>query len=192
MSDAALVQLSRAQSALAECKTAMEAKQIADMAEAARVYLERTNASVATVNNATEIRLLAERQMGEFLKQMPKNEGGDPVPHQNRVSEPPTLASIGITKKQSHVAQKLAAIPEPEFRERIAVAKCDGGKLSTAKVMEPAPPHTPREIVVPFAPTAIAAGEEAERDSETLWKLKSTWAKTNKRDRAAFIAWATQ
>lgn len=33
-----------------------------------------------------------------------------------------TLADIGITKKQSHVAQKLADIPQAEFRERIAVA----------------------------------------------------------------------
>ena len=160
MSDTALVQLSRAQSALAECKTAMEAKQIADMAEAARVYLERTNASVATVNHATEIRLLAERQMGEFLKQMPKNQGaagsagpgrGNVVPVENRVSSEPTLAEIGITKKQSHVAQKLATIPEPEFRERIAVAQCDGGKLSTAKVLgfdQPKPAAPPTEAPV--------------------------------------------
>lgn len=108
----------------------MEAKQIADMAEAARVYLERTNASVATVNNATEIRLLAERQMGEFLKAMPKagpqhSTGGgskgsvrEPLP-----DAPPTLADIGITKKQSHVAQKLAAIPEPEFRASITTTR---------------------------------------------------------------------
>lgn len=186
MSDAALVQLTRAQQALAECKTAMEAKQIADVAEAARVYLERTNASVATVNNATEIRLLAERQMGEFLKAMPKATGAE---HGGRAAfdgtraEPsnptPTLADIGITKKQSHVAQKLAAIPEPEFRERIAIAKCDGGKLSTAKVLD-------------LCPAAKRAAEEAEADSENLWKLKSLWNKTNKRDRAAFIAWTNK
>ncbi len=68
-------------------------------------------ASVATVNNATEIRLLAERQMGEFLKTMPKNEGGNPKLTGSR-PEPvePTLADIGITKKQSHVAQQLAPL----------------------------------------------------------------------------------
>ena len=155
MSDTALVQLSRAQSALAECKTAMEAKQIADMAEAARVYLERTNASVATVNHATEIRLLAERQMGEFLKQMPKATGalreGSAVLERNHGEQPPTLADLNITKKQSHVAQKLATIPEPEFRERIAVAQCDGGKLSTAKVLgfdQPKPAAPPTEAPV--------------------------------------------
>ena len=137
-------------------------------------------ASVATVNNATEIRLLAERQMGEFLKAMPAAQGKrtDLVPEWNQVTAP-TLADIGITKKQSHVAQNLANILEPEFRERIAVAKCDGGKLSTAKVMD-------------LCPAAKRAAEEAESDSENLWKLKCLWNKTNKRDRAAFIAWANK
>jgi hypothetical protein len=98
----------------------MEAKQIADAAEAARVYLERTHASAETVNRATEIRLLAERQMGEFLQVMPKNEGTRPNrEHGGSMQEPPstpTLAEIGITKKQSSRAQKLAEIPAPEFK----------------------------------------------------------------------------
>jgi hypothetical protein len=136
MNDGALVQLSRAKLALAECKTAMESKQIADIAEAARVYLERTNASVDTVNQATEVRLLAERQMGAFLKEMPKNPGGSPIPRSD-VEQPLTLKEIGITRKQSMTAQHLAVIPEPEFQERIAVAKASGGKLSTAKVLCP-------------------------------------------------------
>jgi len=145
MNDTALIQLDTARHALAECKTAMEAKQIADVAEAARVYLERTNASTETVNRATEIRLLAERQMGEFLKQMPKATGAAgvgpiAVPDGNR-NQPPTLASIGITKKQSANAQKLADIPEHEFRERIAVAQAGGEKLSLAKVIAQAEAH---------------------------------------------------
>jgi hypothetical protein len=131
----------RARSALAECKTVMEAKEIADVAEAARVYLERTNASAETVNRATEIRLLAERQMGEFLKAMPKADGGDAqrTRFQKGTESPPTLAEVGITKKQSATAQKLAAIPEDEFRARVAVTKASGEKLSTAAVLkEPA------------------------------------------------------
>lgn len=81
-----------------------------DVAEAARVYLERTNASVETVNRAAEIRSLAERQMGEFLKVMPKNQGALPGKTGSK-SEPvldptPTLAEIGISKKQSATAQK--------------------------------------------------------------------------------------
>jgi hypothetical protein len=97
---------------------------------AARVYLERTNASVDTVNQAAEIRTLAEKQMGEFLKAMPKATGAAgtgsnqyEVRSQERTApQPPTLAEIGITKKQSAQAQKLAEIPEEEFKERIAVS----------------------------------------------------------------------
>jgi hypothetical protein len=106
MQDTALIQLDTAQHALARCKTVMEAKEISDAAEAARVYLERTHASAETVNRATEIRLLAERQMGEFLQVMPKNEGAKGSgsnQHEVRSREgtaPATLAEIGITKKQ--------------------------------------------------------------------------------------------
>jgi len=57
-----------------------------------------------------------ERQMGEFLKAMPKNHGtagaGRPALGGNESEPPkdetPTLREIGITKKQSSQAQKLA------------------------------------------------------------------------------------
>lgn len=161
MNDNALVKLDVAQHALAECKTAMEAKQIADAAEAARVYLQRTNASAETVNRATEIRLLAERQMGEFLKAMPKDAGGRPAktsPAREQVSTPPTLREIGITRKQSATAQKLADIPEPEFRERVAVAKAGGAKLSTAKILAPAAPVRSERFTMPAMGMFIARG----------------------------------
>lgn len=143
--DAVLTKLDIAQHALAECKTVMEAKQISDVAEAARVYLERTNASAETVNRATEIRLLAERQMGAFLKATPKNKGGKPILYADGLhpqDEPATFVSMGLKHNDAHRAQKLADIPEPEFHERIAVAKASGGKLSTAAVLQPVRPRT--------------------------------------------------
>lgn len=141
MSDAALVQLTRAQQALAECKTAMDAKNIADQAEALRVWAERAHASIDTVNRAVEVKIHAERRMGELLAQQPKNEGGRPAKTGNQ-DEPvsaPTLSDLGISKKESSRAQKLAALPAEEVTERIALAKADGGRLSTAKVLAPTP-----------------------------------------------------
>lgn len=183
MNDNALVSLDRAQLALAECKTAMEAKQIADVAEAARVYLERTNASVETVNRATEIRLLAEKQMGAFLKTMPKAKGreygGNPKVDGSielPANPTPRLKDIGITKTQSARAQKLADIPEAEFKERIAVAKASGGKLSTAKILEP-------------SEKIKKAMDEAEKDSDKLWQMKGLWKRASKRDRKLFLEW---
>ena len=208
--DNAIVQLDAARHALAACRTVMEAKHIADAAEAARVYLERTNASAETVNEATEIRLLAERQMGAFLKSMPKNDGGRPKEtgrDTQPVNEcPATLKEMGLTKDQSARAQKLAAIPADEFAERIEAAK-DDGKLTTAAVLNPSAepidlgdgielmntPASKHWMPAPqFSAAAMAAGKQAEKESEALWLLKSTWRKTNKKDRAAFIEWAHQ
>jgi len=140
MNDNALAKLDAAKIALSECKTVMETKQIADMAEAARVYLERTNASTETVNRATEIRLLAERQMGEFLKHMPKNTGTagqlvGPGMIGAKREQAPTLKEIGLTHSDSFRAQKLADIPADEFHERIEEAK-EAGRLSTSAILK--------------------------------------------------------
>ena len=48
--------------------------------------------------------------------------GTSGVPLENP-TKPATLADIGITKKQSARAQKLAAIPAEEFAERVDAAK---------------------------------------------------------------------
>jgi uncharacterized ParB-like nuclease family protein len=44
----------------------------------------------------------------------------------------------------------------------------------------------------PIPEEAKAAGEEAAKDSENLWVLKSTWRKTSKKDRTAFFKWVHQ
>ncbi|WP_038162497.1 hypothetical protein [Verrucomicrobium sp. BvORR106] len=71
------------------------------------------------MTKATEIRLLAEKQMGEFLAESPKNQGakGSVVTCNSRVpvkDDVPTLEEIGITKNQSARAQKLAALTNEE------------------------------------------------------------------------------
>lgn len=73
-------------------------------------------------DNGKTIRLLAERQMGAFLKAMPKAKGG-PAYHKDAPTASssevvPSLREIGITQKQNFNAQKLADIPEPEFKEQ--------------------------------------------------------------------------
>lgn len=161
MNDTALVKLDAAQRALTECKTVMEAKQIADVAEAARVYLERTNASVETVNRAAEIRTLAERQMGAFLKQMPKATGGDATRARSGATteQPPRLRELGISKDQSATAQKLADIPEPEFRARLAVTKASSEQPTPAKVLSfDRTPAKPERFVMPDRGMFIARG----------------------------------
>jgi hypothetical protein len=61
----------------------------------------------------TGIRVLAERQIGEFLRTMPKQTGGHAMKARSEPSTEvtATLKDIGITKDQSSRAQRLADIP---------------------------------------------------------------------------------
>ena len=72
---------------------------------------------------ALEIRLRAERGLGEVLARTPKHKGrlkrGSAVPEGNH-GEPSILAELGITKQFSSQAQKLAAVPSKTFEAKIA------------------------------------------------------------------------
>lgn len=203
MTDHSIIKFDSARQALAECKSAIETKQVMDAAEASRVYLQRTQASVEMVNKATEIRLLAEKQMGEFLAESPKQHGSRGVGKSGVVatdSTPTTLAEIGISKDQSARAQKLAALTNEEFQSRIDAVKGKGKLLSTAAVLNPEPEpiqvdetttvERPKQsLYLPLSKEAVSAGQEAANDSEKLWKLKSSWKQCSKKEKAAFLQW---
>jgi hypothetical protein len=77
----------------------------------------------AHIFRLTEVRLPAERQLGEFLKAMPKNEGakGSVVTGSGRVpvkDETPTLARIGITRKAEPILPRFGSCGEPLNRKR--------------------------------------------------------------------------
>lgn len=108
--------------ALAErCDTVNEAKDLADRAAAAKVYAERAKLGGDMVNRAAAARLWAERRAGELLSDTPKNKGAagigtSAVPKTNRT---PTLADIGLTKRESSRYQALADIPAEDFEQAI-------------------------------------------------------------------------
>lgn len=74
--------------------------------------------SVAMVSGKVSTEIKAERRLGEMLRDMPKAGGcgiagpgrGNGVPIENPVLSAPTLAEIGIDKKVSMRAQRLAAL----------------------------------------------------------------------------------
>jgi len=138
--DLVLVKIDAARTFLAAAKSLSQVKEVIALADAAAVYARCLDASVETLNYAAEIRILAERRLGEMLAQMPKNAGtagnGRPIlggtilepPKRITPSEesdtmvsPPTLADLGISKKESQRCQDIAAIPEEELQELLHV-----------------------------------------------------------------------
>lgn len=133
--DLVLVKIDKARYFLEKAKSLQEVKQVIALADAAKVYSKRVNASIETINYAAEIRLRAERRLGEILDKTPKNKGesGRFRRAGGTISEPPdTLASTGISKKTSSRAQQLFKISEPDFEAALK----HNGELNPNRVVK--------------------------------------------------------
>lgn len=117
-----LVLFESALDALAECKSVDEVKGWTDRAAATQAYARMAKDKRLEVD-AAEIRIRAERRLGEMLAEQ-KASGNMAKGHKftgGSVEVPPaiTLTEAGIDKKLSSRAQKLAAVPEKEFEAEV-------------------------------------------------------------------------
>jgi hypothetical protein len=128
----------RAKRAIDVAATFEEVASVRDQAEMYRQFAKRINAGVEAQNRCAEIRLRAERRMGEELEKLEKQGPGQ---YQQRsddatVAIPPTLAEIGVTKDQSSRYQQIASLPEDQFEMHIEHKKSNGEEITTAGVLD--------------------------------------------------------
>lgn len=172
--DAVVASMSRARMALAEAKTIQETKRIVDAAAAAEIYARRQKLGEEASELALSIKVEALRKLGEMLQASPKAKGaaglagpgrGNAVPIEHRVSDAPTLAEMGLTKKESAVAQKLAALPEEDFQQvrdgHVTVAKA----IAAVDAARSAPVA---EVPDEYAPDDAEIAEALTAEAETL------------------------
>jgi hypothetical protein len=100
---AALTRLETACRLLAEARSVDEVRSIRDLAEAARVYAREVQLGLEAQNDAAEIKLRAERRLGELIANTQLQNGGDAARARSHQStEPrPRLRDLGISKSQS-------------------------------------------------------------------------------------------
>jgi hypothetical protein len=107
-------------SAIAECHHVDEAKDIRDRAIALRVYAIQAG-DVEAERRLAQIRLRAERRAGQILKEMAESGERDAGGRGTvEFREGTQLADLGVSKKQSHLWQQLAEIPEEAFETFMA------------------------------------------------------------------------
>jgi len=142
-----LIKYEAACQALAECVSVDEVKEWADKAAAMQAY-QRMAGDKTLESQASEIRIRAERRLGELilaqkagpgLNQGAKVAGNLPgagkaqpaVTHEDRRLK---LSDAGISKNLSSRAQKLAAVPAAEFEAELAAKRererQDGARVS--------------------------------------------------------------
>lgn len=138
MNDLVVAKLETCGRLLSECQTAKDAKQLSDIAEAARVYAKRAGHSVDVVNKAVEYKIRAERRLGEILQTTEKAKPPGSNQHKLRsrtVTEAPTLRDLGVSKKVSSRAQQIARIPKETFERKLDEARKESKELTTAEIL---------------------------------------------------------
>jgi hypothetical protein len=123
-----LVKYDAACRAIAEAKRVDEAKDIIDIAIAIKAYARQAENRDLEAD-AVEIRLRAERKVGQLMAMQVKmvgfNEGGRPKTglSENPVSKPPTLAEAGINKNLAHRSRQLAKESDKKFEATLTQAR---------------------------------------------------------------------
>lgn len=174
--DTVIVRLEAARTALAEAKTIQQSKSIADVAAAAEIYARRQKLGEEAIDFAHSVKIEALRKLGEILKQTPKAkarfDGTSKEPSRNGHD---TLADLGVDKKTSSMAQKLAELPAKEFEEvkeghksiGQAIAAVDGTKREPSKE-KPAGDVAKLQAEIEKLRSALADAKESLGDMKDL------------------------
>lgn len=111
----------------------IEVKRIADRAEALRQYAKCIEAGLEAQNLCAEIKLRAERRMGQELSKLPRAKSGPKarVPSHD-AREQPKLSEIGINYSQSSRWQKVGRLTEAEFDEYVETTKANGDEITSS------------------------------------------------------------
>jgi DNA methylase len=135
----ALAQFERVRRELEVARTVDDIKDIRDKAEALRLYLKQAGESLEIQNVVAEIKLRAERRAGEILAEMERQGRGGDRGNQHLAKSHdgtlPTLAEIGISRKQSSRWQQIAAIPETVFEGYFTESRESHAELTTAALL---------------------------------------------------------
>lgn len=186
----ALIKYDAACKALAECKAVDEVKEWADKAAAMQAYGRMAKDKTLEID-AGEIRLRAERRLGQMLAQQ-KADGGlskgaagiglnqhTPNEVRSSVTTAPTLSDAGISKDLSSRSQKLAAIPDAEFEEEVGEwrdrVSAEGARVS-ARLEKKGEKHLQQkehlQLVTPTGEVLTAADMGADDPLEMLKEMQ--------------------
>lgn len=141
-----LAKYNDAKRALAVAYRVDEVKSVRDKAMAMRLYATQAKDRVL-IDQATEIKLRAERRAGELLREMEKNKGAVPG-KTGRKGKPvldtaPKLSDLGVSKTQSSRWQALAAINESAFEVVVDRAR-SGASAALDRAQQPRPKPKPK------------------------------------------------
>lgn len=136
-----MIRLDQVQRMLAEEVRIDPIKDLVAKAEAARIYAKQRDLGLAAQNLAAEVRIRAERRLGELLLAGPKAKGtrgqlagrdasGGSVRNPPEDEFVPSYRDLGISKRQAALGRWFARTPEGVFHTALLVCRTDGIELT--------------------------------------------------------------
>jgi hypothetical protein len=134
-STTALVQIEAARRALALARSVPDLLDVRDKLSAIHYYTKQRSDSLDVQNHAAELKLRAERRLGELLAGQTVK-GGERHKSPDGICERRPTLPDGVSPNQSSAWQRIAALPEEHFERHLAQTKEAGGELTTAGVVQ--------------------------------------------------------
>jgi N6-adenosine-specific RNA methylase IME4 len=154
-----LVQLADACRLLAEAKSVESVKLLRDQAQAAAHYLRERDYGIQAQHDATEIKIRAERRLGELVRELSPHPGNPQLCHDGTNGKLPA----GVSPKESHRWQRMAGVDEDAFEGYIVEVRQTEKPLTTAGVLrlarKPSPAPDEAGCVVDDLHALVAGGK---------------------------------
>ncbi|MCR9095690.1 MAG: MT-A70 family methyltransferase [bacterium] len=157
-----LVEIDQAKSALERASSIPEVQLLRDKAESIRIFLRQQQSTLEAQNRAAELKLYAERRLGELLKARVRR-GGSPK------SQRETSLPEGINRSQSHRWQRIASIPREAFEEHVRSKKARGDEITSNDAQRLA-----RSIALREEVAALETDEVVTESAQNLESLVAT------------------
>lgn len=129
---------------LQEVRSLQEVMNIHDTAEAISRYSRQADYGAQIIDEASLIKLLAERRLGEILAEMPLPKAAPGNQHTSRTdvshvaTGPPRLKDLGISRSRSSRAQQIAALPKSKFDAYVSTTVKSGKPPTVAGALKKA------------------------------------------------------
>lgn len=117
---------------ISRSESVSDVKGVRNKAEAARSYARNARLGLEMQNKAAEIRLRAERRVGELLSQMKLRGGDRKTEKQDNCLK---LDELGITQNQSTRWQRVARIDDDQFHRILSDLKSTGQEITFARLI---------------------------------------------------------
>ena len=134
----ALIRWNDISRAVAEAQDINDLNRLRLKLETIRILAKQSKQGLETQNKIAEFRLRIDRKRGQWLLENIIQSGNGSNQYEQKELKLPrvTLASAGVTKKESFILQRIAKVPEQAFEKHLERQQKEGAELTTASVLK--------------------------------------------------------